>query len=130
MRSLQWNENDFLNCLEVSPHVEDELEYHYSVERGELALSVIVIPYRRFVTFSLFHRSTSVPITSFSLLVAGSVSCEKDKRGEYLRFSSCRFVADPDFYEDELHQDTETYKSSFHLGVELFVKPHIRIKFS
>ena len=129
MTGLEWDENDFLYCLEVNPIVEDDgLEFHYEVEKNGLVVSVSVIPYRSSVAFSLSQEGEEVPITSFSLLVSGGVSYEKDKRGEHLVFSQCMFVTDP--YDDEPLQQIENRSNTFDLTVELFIKPHIRIKFN
>lgn len=129
MSRLEWDENDFLYCLEVSPVVEDSgVEFHYEVKQSGLALSVVVIPHRSIVSISLFQEESAVPITSFCLLIKDKVSYRKDKRGEHLLFDSCMFVTN--IYDDEPLRHVEALEKNFELMVELFIKPQIRIVFS
>ncbi len=127
---LDWDENDFLHCLEVQPVVEDDgLEFHYRVQKNGLALAVTVIPHCNSVIFSLSQEGNELPTLSFCLLVMGGVSYHKDKRGEHLRFSKCMIVNEPYSYYGEELEEAKNEKHTFNLTAELFIKPHIRIKF-
>src|SRR5689334_714935 len=87
MPELQWDELDFLECLETVPEVEEDgVWYSYNVIRGGHRLLVTVLPLESVVELSLFPEQAETPLVEFSLFVRGAIMHVNDKRGEYLEF--------------------------------------------
>ncbi len=96
MPELEWNEQDFIECLAVIPEVEDEykVSHSYRVCRSGLCLSLIVRQIESMVQVSLSREGAEEPVMDFALAVRGPVRYRNEKWGEYLEFHDCLLVAD------------------------------------
>lgn len=129
MPELQWDELDFLECLEVVPQVEEYgISYSYEVHRDSLRLLVTVWPMESAVQWTLWQASIETPLLDFALFVRGAVRHINDKRGEYLEFQDC-VVAPNRFWQIEAG---DVFDSGNFAGLtaEIGVKPHIRFHFA
>ena len=123
MPLLDWDETDFIECLEVLPKVEEyETEYSFAVERNRVTLTVVVFPLESRIYLTLQETDTSAPLMVFSLLVFGKVLYIKEKQSEFLRLQDCVITPENFYYGlfDEL--------SSPKFNVEIRSKPTISIR--
>lgn len=128
MPQLNWNENDLLECLEVSPQVSDyEVKHFYQVTQDDFVLAVSVWQHESLVVLSLCQEKSDAPLIEFALCVRRAVRYVHDKRGEYLEFGNCVVAPDRFAYQAVGNMFDETvFKPS--LTVQLAVKPHIQIR--
>ena len=62
MPQLEWDETDFIRCLEVIPETDDNsAEYIYKIEQDALVLTVAVWQYESVVSVSLRQQETNAP---------------------------------------------------------------------
>jgi hypothetical protein len=87
---LDWDETDFMICLEAVPEVKEYgVQHLYRVEKHGIALVVIVRQLESLVWLSLRQVDSVAPLIEFDLYVRGGVKYVNDKRGEYLELSDC-----------------------------------------
>ena len=90
MPELNWNEADFMECLEVVPEVGDyKVKHIYEVTKDGLVLVVIVRQFESVIQLSLRQREVDTLLTKFSLFMRESTRYIKAKRSEYLEFQNC-----------------------------------------
>jgi hypothetical protein len=128
MPELDWDETDFIACLEVLPVIDEwEENPYFKVRRNGIVLNLLVRQYESTVVLSLTPEGQENALISFSLVVRGGVSYVKDKRGEYLKFSNCVVVRNgflfqlPDVYNRDVMPE--------HSTLLLSIKPQIAITF-
>ncbi len=127
MPELQWDELDFMECLEVEPQIEEyEISYFYEVRRDDLILYPTVRPCESVIDISLYQSASETPLLDCALFVFGKVRHINDKRGEYLEFTDCiiaprRFA----YLETQTLRDAATPRWS----VKLSIKPRIQIRY-
>lgn len=115
MYMLQWNETDLMNCLEVFPTIDEHsLHHEFSVEQGALRLSITVQQYEGRVVIQLLHSSVPQPLFELPLRSCALIRHTIPSDGS------------PDFLEfiTGYKQHDNTLVA---LGVQVFVRPHIRI---
>ena len=130
MPKLQWDDLDFLECLEVVPEVEtDRIWYSYQVVKNGLDLQVKVWPMESVIQFALARESAKDPLFRFALFVRGRVRHINDKRGEYLEFEDC-VVASNQFWYIEAGDVFNHGRFAKGVTVEIGIKPDIWIEFT
>lgn len=127
MLELQWNETDFLRCLEVEPQIEEyETRYTYRVEKDGLILEINVHPHENVIGVSLAKSGHT--FVKLWLLVNYEVQYINDKRGEYLECFNCVLIPSR-FYQTNYGRDID--KGNFLQGINfrIRVKPEISLTF-
>jgi hypothetical protein len=90
MPQLEWDELEFLECLEVVPEEEDySVRFIYQIERGDQRLLLTVRPWESVIELALFCGTGDTPLIQFVLFVRRCVRAKKEKWGEYLVFEDC-----------------------------------------
>jgi hypothetical protein len=128
MPELDWDETDFIACLEVLPVLDEYEEYPYfEVRKNGMILGLSVRHYKGIVVMSLTPEGQESPLISFSLVVRGKVRYIKDKRGEHLEFNDCVVVRNSFLFElpDVYNRDV----MPGYLTLELRIKPQIALSF-
>ena len=129
MPQLQWDELDFIECLDVIPEVEDyQVSHSFKVIQERLTLALKVWQYESVVHFALYDSETGRLVTEFALFVRGSVSHEKSQRAEYLMLRDC-IVAPSRFYYINVGDVFNVDRWPFGLTVSIFIKPQISVRF-
>ena len=127
MPELQWDELDFLECLEVAPEVEEYgISHFYQVQKEGMVLELTVRPLESVVELSLRHAGREEYVVSFALFVHGKIRHINDKRGNYLEFADC-LIAPHRFAHLEADRVWGQVLPSW--AVELSVKPTIQIRY-
>ena len=128
MPELQWDELDFLECLEVEPQIEDEYKtrYVYKVARAGLILTVVVRSLESYLWLSLQQKESELPLVEFALFVHGNIRYIKDKRGEYLELTDCLLAPRRTSY---LKAETIWDVTQPTWTLEISIKPHIQIRY-
>lgn len=130
MYRLQWDELDFLECLEVAPVFQEEnCSYAYDVRRNEFRLLVVVLLESDAIRFTLRHEQCETPIIAFVLFVRGKIAKINDKRGEFLIFPDSVFAPDEEWHS-EATELMKLRRLALGLTLELQIKPIIRFRFS
>lgn len=88
---LQWDETDFIECLEVIPDVVEDAgggPFHiFSVIKGGIQLELTVFTFEEDVRFRLFREGENHPLFEYQIMGCKFVRFEKNKYGqEYLSF--------------------------------------------
>lgn len=127
MPQLDWDETDFMECLEVIPTVEDyEVKHVYEVNKDGLSLLVCVWQLESVVGLSLRQHDGDELLTEFALFVRGAVRYVNDKRGEYLEFSDVVVAPNRFSFSGSAFDKT---RLSHGLVIHLQAKPHIQIRY-
>ena len=93
MPELDWNPQDFLQCLVEVPEIEDYgTDYVYTTTRAGVTLELTVWPYESVVNFEITLMGQEKPLTTFTLAVRGPVQYKREKWGELLVFKHCLVV--------------------------------------
>ncbi len=135
MPELQWDELDFLECLEAIPEVEEpwKTRYVYKVYKDELILTVVVRPLEGVIFLSLGQAASDDFLVEFTALVRGPIRYVHDKRGEYIELSDCLLMpTTSSHFRLMRHPSTQANAMDrFRPGwtIELSVKPHIQIRY-
>ena len=121
---LQWDELDFLECLEVEPEIDKYgFGYIYRVSKDDLELIVDVQPLESYVRVEIRHSESKKSVLEVCLFVSGKVRYINDKRGEYLEFAGCLMVP-------QVHSGREVIDNiPPDWIVALSIKPHIQIRY-
>jgi hypothetical protein len=118
MPLLQWNEADFLECLEVVPQIDEyESGYHYVVSKHGMRLELSVYPYDSDIYISIFQDNIERPTISFSITECSGTRRTVDSRGDYLEFAPSQVFGDR-FQRDFV----------IPVGVRLTVQPTISLE--
>ena len=127
MPELQWDEVDFLECLEVVPEIEEFwTSYFYEVRRDEMVLALTVYPIESLVCLSLYQHDHENLLIELAIFVHGEVRYINDKRGEYLEFAECILAPCRSSYREEI---SVWDKVAPQWTLELAVKPQISIRY-
>lgn len=130
MPSLKWNEDDFIECLEVLPEGDEYgAEKVFTVERAGLMLIMSVWPNESVVQLVLKRSEADVPLIEWVLYVRGKVEYKRYKNVEYLRFCQCLPTASRFSYRDYRLNLFSEKDIPYDLTVQLRVKPDIQIFF-
>lgn len=128
MPYLQWDELDFLECLEVVPEEEDGISYTYDVQRGDFRLLVTVWSLESVIECTLWQKEVEASLFDFALFVRGRVRHINDKRGEYLEFQDSIVVPDR-FWYVEAGDLFSPERFALSVTLELRIKPSISLRF-
>ncbi len=129
MPSLQWDELDFIECLDVVPDIEGyQVSHAFKVVQERLTLALKVWQHESVVYVTLYDSVTGRLVTEFALFVRGRVSHEKIQREEYLMLRDC-LVAPGRFYYVNAGDVFDTDKWPFGMSVRISVKPQISVRF-
>jgi hypothetical protein len=129
MPNLQWDELDFLECLEVVPEVEEDgISYTYDVQRGDFRLLVTVRPLESVVECTLWQQEVEASLFDFDVYVRGRVRHINDKRGEYLEFQDSIVVPDR-FWYVEAGDLFSPERFALSVTLALRIKPSISLRF-
>ncbi len=127
MPQLNWNETDFLECLEVEPDISDYAVSHsYEVNKNGLRLLITVWQYESAVQLTLSRDATEANLFSFAAYVRGEVRYVNDKRGTYLEITDS-IVAPSRFSYMEFGDVFDRERFPYGVTVEIGVKPDIRV---
>ena len=129
MPDFQWDQLDFLECLEVAPEVKEfSTSYTYDIHKGGFRLLLTVWPLESVVALTLWPEQTDAPLFDFALFVRGKVRHINDKRGEYLEFPDSIFAPNRFWYMEA--GDLFSHER-FAIGVtlELRIKPSLSLRF-
>lgn len=127
MPELQWDELDFMECLEVEPEIDRYgFGWVYKVSKDGLKLIVDVQPLESYIWIEIRHQESNKLITEFSLFVREKVRYVNDKRGEYLEFSGCLMVPRV-FTRRGSEVILDNIPSDWTVG--LSIKPQIQIRY-
>ncbi len=77
MPQLNWNEYEFIECLEVLPAVEYSVQHRFVVQRGGIELVVTVWQLESIVQLSLREADQQLPLIEFVLVVRDRVGISK-----------------------------------------------------
>jgi len=128
MPQLKWDETEFLECLEVTPEIDEyEVQHMYEVEQHGLVLTATVWQYESVICLSLRQQAMNEPLVEFTLFVRDGIRYVKDKRGEYLEFQDC-IVAPSRFSYIEIGDVFDKTKFDHGLTLQLATKPHLQIR--
>ncbi len=129
MPELQWDDLDFLECLETVPEVEEYgISSSYNVIRGGHRLMVTVWPYESVVQLTLWSEQVESPLVELALFVRGAVGHIHDQRGEYLEFPDC-IVAPNRFWYLQAGDVFDHGRFAYGVTIQLSIKPGIRLRF-
>ena len=129
MPQLQWDELDFIECLDVVPVVEDyQISHTFNVVQDKLILALKVWQYESAIHITLYDSVTGRLVTEFALFVRGRVSHEKFQRAENLTLRDC-ILAPSRSYNVNVGDVFDTGKWPFGLTICISVKPQISVRF-
>lgn len=124
MKSLDWDQTDFVECLEVLPERDESGPgIFFKVIRNNLFLQVIVWEDESFVSLSLFRDGNEEPIVDIHIAVFDKVVLRKEAWGEFLELRET-FVLPSNYYPDI--NDIEA-KTKIRYPVRVSVNPDIKI---
>lgn len=88
---LNWDETDFIECLEVIPEViEDDTGepcHVFTVAKNGIELEVTVFSFDEDVSFRIFRQGESHALFEYQIIACQSITLEQDDNGqEYLSF--------------------------------------------
>jgi hypothetical protein len=127
MPQLEWDEIDFLDCLEVFPEVDGyETKHVYKVRKNEVVLTVVVEQFDSYIRFFLQQRTDAEPLIQYGFFVRDGVDYINDKRGVYLEFKGCFFTQ---YHSPYLDYTVEQLAKDMGLRIQLGIKPQIQIRF-
>lgn len=134
MPQLEWNQYEFIECLEAIPVVEeDELSHGFAVIRDGIVLELTVYQYDSQIELSLRRQMSDDPITDFVLVVRGAAKIVRGpNRTECLQFTDCVIVPPGFSYgaADALRLDVHDPSRVWAVpAVRVFVNPSIRVEF-
>ena len=88
MPLLRWNENDFLECLEVAPVIDDcGTGYHYVVNKHGMRLMLSVYPYDGDIWISIFRDGIDRAVIALAMTDCSGTRRVLDSRGDCLEFA-------------------------------------------
>ena len=117
---LQWDQYEFIECLEVLPEVDEEHETNhiFRVEKDGLKFILTIYQYSGDIYFDLFRDGLEEPIFTMKLLDCPAARYISTKnKSEWLEFAPSKSFGGR--YDGE---------SPIPMGARLAVKPHIRIE--
>lgn len=130
MPQLEWNETEFIECLEILPTVDDYASnYVFEVKKHGLILQLTVWQYESVVQLAVFQEQVEAAIIQMTLFVQSEVRYIKKLKSEFLEFRRCIPAASSYSYLDFPKNPANQKEYPYDLNVWLFVKPHIRIHF-
>ena len=130
MPELDWNPEEFLECLAEVPEIEDYgTAYVYTATREGITLELTVWPYESVINLSLTPEGQQRPLAAFTLAVRGAVQYQDEKWGESLVFKNC-VVVPGRFYYVAWEDVFDAGKYPGYMEAELSVHPCIRLTFT
>jgi hypothetical protein len=130
MPELNWDQTDFIECLEVLPQTNEYgTEQIFQLDREGLSLKVSVWPLESVVYLDLHRVNHEARIIGFALFVRGRVEHVKERSFEYLRFHDALPAPSRFSYMDFSEDVHSTARSPYGLTVRLRTKPDIEIEF-
>lgn len=94
MPLLQWNEYDFIGCLEVEPTVDEyQVSHTFDVSRNGVVLRLTVWQYESVVELLLAMESRAQPLIELVLFVRGGAVAQADDSQEWLELRDCILAA-------------------------------------
>lgn len=128
MRHLQWDPQDFLECLGVEPaYSEDDGALSYTVTNHGLTLLLTLWELESVVQYSLFQVGEVEPFLTQAILVRGAVELRREKWGEFLRMTDCLVTGE--FHCQDPDDLCPPEKGPSGLTVEIKVNPRIHVGF-
>lgn len=129
MPQLQWDAQDFLECLAVLPEIGEYNECHsYTIEEHGLTLLLTLWQYESVIQITFHHEGQEKPVLSFALVVRGQVSRKIEPWGDYLLLEDCISVPDRFYYLNWVDVfDRERYP--YIQDVWIVPYPEVRIRF-
>jgi hypothetical protein len=126
MPQLDWDETDFLECLEVVPSIGDyEIKHTYEVNKNGLALTLIVKQLESLVQIALCQQDIDRPLIDLVLFVRGRVRYVNDKWGRYLEFGDSIIAPDRSYRTLGVFDKT---KFPHGVTIQLQVSPEIHLR--
>ncbi len=120
---LQWEEHEFIHCLESDSFFEeDTMIYYFNVKGCDVDLDVAVSPYESFVSLHLRSKKTADLITSHCFLVTDGTSYRKKE--ETMVLKGC-IPIDDEFYRS--HFAVDDLPRGYRFDVTFGIKPEIFI---
>lgn len=130
MPQLNWNEYEFIECLEVLPDVEDGVRHEFVVQRAGLKLLVTVWQLESIVQLLLRQTDQELPLIDLALVVRDKVRHLKGPDAtECLDFLDVLLAPSRFSYVDCPRRNWfNPAELPGIASVRLFVKPAIRIE--
>ncbi len=132
MSELDWNPQDFLECLVEVPEIEDfGAAYLYTTTRDDTVLELVIWPFESIVNLSLTAEGQNKPLIEYTLAVRGPILYKTEKWGESLVFKSCVVVPGRFYYiRDDGWKDVfNEGKHPGQMNMALSVYPNLSIRF-
>lgn len=118
MPQLDWDESDFISCLQVLPEVADyETSHLFRIEKNGLRLELRIKQFESNIFIRLYQDGADKPVVAFKIIDCGGTRYVNDKRGEYLEFAPSR-----------LSDNSYSKGMPIPMGVRLSIKPSIQIE--
>jgi hypothetical protein len=128
MPLLQWNEYDFIGCLEVEPKVdEDQVWHEFEVRRDGVVLQLIVRQYESVVQISLAIEPGAKPLIELAVFVRDGVVTDADGTNEWVELRDC-ILAGSRFSYIEMGDVFDRRRYPHGHQVRILVRPQIRVE--
>jgi hypothetical protein len=123
---LQWDETDFIECLEVVPEVEEyKTSYVFAVLRNDLRMLLTVRPHESAIQVTLCQEGSGRSLMDFALFVRGKTRYIH----EYLELADCVVGPNTSWYL-EVGDPFDPARFPAGLTVEIGIKPFISVRFT
>jgi len=133
MPMLNWNEHEFIECLEVLPvELYDGAGHRFVTRRNGLELTLVVWKYDSVIEISIRQTEYDVPLIQFVLVVRGGVHFKRNTppEAEYLLFRDVFVAPREGSYTNYEHLNW--YNPSDLPGIQevlISIRPSIRVEF-
>ena len=132
MPQLHWNEDAFIECLEVLPAVEEHgAKHRFQVAQPDLTLVLTLWQFESVVAIEVKRTGTSAPVIAFVFVVRGSTRHLNGPGSECIEFADAVIVPSRFSYLEYQQKRVDLYDPEQMPGIDairLFVKPGIRIE--
>lgn len=128
MPQLEWNEYDFIGCLEVEPTVDEDRVCHgFHVRRDDVILRLTVRQYESVVGVSLALESCPQPLIELVAFVRNGAVAQRDGSNEWLELRDCILAASR-FSYIEMGDVFDRRRYPYGQQVRIRVRPRIQVE--
>jgi hypothetical protein len=128
MPQLQWNEYEFIGCLEVEPTVGDDQVWHeFVIRRNAVVLCLTVRQYESVVQLTLSAEPNEHPLIELAVFVRECAVARGDGNDEWLELRDCILAGSRFSYMDMGDVfDRRRYPGGHHIRIR--VRPQIQVE--
>jgi len=129
MFGLQWDETDFIECLEVIPEIEaDDTSHTFVINKSNIRLKLQLWQRESMIELTLYNVSDSNIITSYAILVRDAAIYQKVNDTESILFKNSIVLPSRFSYLD-LGGVNNIESSNIGYNIKLSVNPSIKIEY-